>query len=372
MTSDSDSLEMQAIGLRPRVVSFIKHHGRIAEWFRRDAQYRYSVKLTPTLVTTLVRIGLAFTALTAIVGTMTNDGIYLKLLMIPIPTLILLLIFDVNEGPLFHNHWFLSILGGIGPGMIDDVASVSVSHPILGDCMLTWSTYNTTPDSIDNDYEYMRKLFVQGIGRAWFYSHMDSTNISDNELTDWLRGAVYNAWMSPDAWRDGRITIHDSEDTGDANESIIKQCLMLITSVTARADTLGLTVSDELTPIREALREHANRNEDQTVEVVTVARKNPLTWFDHHASAGSGNDTLSESIGNNIDMDRMIVSLDHAVTVSIPSEYELENDVLPRLRSIDARLEAMSRDTATVRDAAITLSSLDTHLEQVAVAASAR
>ena len=133
-----------------------------------------------------------------------------------------------------------------------------------------------------------------------------------------------------------------------------------------------LSLSDELDPIRETLREYISRDDAQTVEMATVARKNPLTWFDHYASAGSGNNTLIENIGNNIDMNRMIVSLDHAVTVSIPSKHELENDVLPRLRSIDARLEAMSRDTATVRDAAITLSSLDTHLEQVAVAASAR
>lgn len=382
MKVNSDSLETQTAGpsrhalrtlridsvneirLRPRLVRFIKRHGSIAEWFRGRNEHRgQSACYYIGIAVAVIFIPLIIVACCAL------DKDYVAVCLGSS------LIAWWSGMSIAESSWNSpdSILGGVGPGMIDDsdVASVSVIHPILGDCMLTWSPENTPDADSNNGYECMRKLFVQGIGHARFYSQEDSAAISDKELTDWLRSAVYDAWTTQDAWRDGRVTIHALENTGEANDTI-KQCLELIASITARADALGLSLSDELDPIRETLREYISRDDAQTVEMATVARKNPLTWFDHHASAGSGNDTLSESIGNNIDMDRMIVSLDHAVTVSIPSKHELENDVLPRLRSIDARLEAMSLDTATVRDAAITLSSLDTHLEQVAVAASAR
>ena len=104
------------------------------------------------------------------------------------------------------------------------------------------------------------------------------------------------------------------DDTGDANENVVNQCLALIASITARADALGLSVNDELTPIREMLGEHAGRDD----------------------------------------------------------EHELKNDVLHCLRRIDARLETMSRDADTAHNAVIALSELDAQIEQVAVTMSAQ
>ena len=135
------------------------------------------------------------------------------------------------------------------------------------------------------------------------------------------------------------------DDTDKANE--IEQCLVLIASITARAEALGLSVSDKLDPIREVLRECADHDDEHSDESATL--------HDDDTSVIS-----------------MINSLGHSLNVDIPDEHELENDVLPCLRRIDARLETMSRDAATVRDAVMTLCSLDTQLEQVAVAASAR
>lgn len=361
-TIDSDSLETQTvglstrvlrclqiksvdeIGLHSRIVRFVKRHGRIAELFRGFAAAKDCEICMSTIV--LVMGFIILTSLIMILIISPEVNIPLMVFMIASTVLGLMGMMVVDE------TWESpeKILGGVGPGMIHDwrAASATVNHPVLGDSMLTWSP-ETAPDAVsNNDYEHMRKLLVRGIGQAWFYSHGDSINISDDELSDWLRGAVYDAWTDPDAWRDGRVTIHDDpKNTGSANNNVIKQCLVLITSIIARADALGLSVSDELTPIRETLREHANQDDEPSDK----------------------NAALSDD-GTN--MVRTVESLDHALSADMPNEHELENDVLPRLRRIDARLEAMGRDADTIHNTVMTLNELDTRIGQVAVVMSAR